>query len=609
MTLPYITKYSGCLIEIQGGGQQQLISFMCQVEQNSTEPFTYDFENGKVYEDELYTFIWNGVIYNENELIERTRKKGINQSEVTIETTILKLFMKEGIELFSCVEGKFSIVIWDKLNKILYGVRDHFGIEPLFYTEANDRFFVTNFKQNLEHATQSRARINDEAVQHYFTFQYVPEPLTINDRYFKLKAGHYFIKKPNVPVQQFAYFTPEITPAICSKAEKMRTIRQTIYQCVAERMQPDGKIGAFLSGGIDSTIITTIAKKIQPDIKTFTITYSEKDYSESIIAEKTARALELNHQQIVVTPEKYVQALVEMISYLEEPFADPSAVSLLIGCQEAKKHVDILLSGEGADEMFGGYEIYREFQSLKLFQYIPNILHKPIYQFANSLPKGMKGKSFIQRGITPLEKRYVGNAKIFEEDEKAQLLTYYCPNNNANKYLQRYYERVTDYHPMEKMQYIDWHTWLPGNILFKASRLSNVMDLCIRLPFVDQKMYEIARHLTVDDKISHRTTKAILRESVQDIVPNHILHEKKRGFPVPIRKWLKEELYDWAHEIISDTKTTQFINKDIAMQLLREHQIGKHDHSRKLWTIIVFNVWYDLFVEKISVHELPSSLE
>src|SRR5699024_3699182 len=173
--------------------------------------------------------------------------------------------------------------------------------------------------------------------------------------------------------------------------------------------------------------------------------------------------------------------------------------------------------------------------------------------------------------------RYVGNAKIFEEHDKEQLLTNYCSANNSNKFLQPYYEPVADYHPMEKMQYIDWHTWLPGNILFKASRLSNVMDICIRLPFIDQKVYGIAKHLTVDEKVTNHTTKAILRESAQGIVPDHILQEKKRGFPVPIREWLKDELYDWAYDTIYHANTRHIINKDFAMQLLHEHKIGKHD--------------------------------
>jgi len=580
-----------------------LNSFICQLNSLTREKFSYESKRDKYYENDLYTVVWNGEIYNYNELNNQAITLGLSELDATIEQIIIFLFTKRGVKLFSHLRGKFTILVWDKRNEILYGVRDRFGIESLFYVEELDQFYVSNFKSYLESRVNTNSNIELHALQHYFTFQYVPDPLTLMDGCFKLRAGHYFIKKINEPLQQFAYFTPKITSLASSREQKIKSIQETLYECVSERVPKDEKIGAFLSGGIDSTLITSIAHELNPDIKTFTIAFTEQDYSELSIAEKTVEALGLEHKKIIITPERYVRSLLAMIYYLEEPLADPSAVPLYIGCQEAKQEVDILLSGEGADELFGGYEIYREHNSLKVFKYLPRSLRRPMLDLANYLPEGMRGKSFLYRGLTPLEKRYVGNAKIFDENEKRLLLNNYCPKGTTEKWLEKYFERVSTNHPMEKMQYIDWHTWLPGNILFKASRLSRAAQLCIRLPFVDKKIYDIASGLTVDEKIANNTTKVTLREAAKGIVPDHILFEKKRGFPVPLRKWLRDELYIWANRNISDAKTTEYISKDYALKLLNEHVTGKYDHSRKLWAIIIFNLWYEIFVEETNLFE------
>src|SRR5690625_4044969 len=562
-----------------------------------------------VYEDDLKTLIWNGEIYNRFELENKAKKLGFSEQTASLERIMIYLFSKYGVKLFTYLNGKFTIIIWDKQNEILYGASDRFGIEALYYTEETGHFYVTNCKRNLENEMNSETDINHHALQHYFTFQYVPEPLSLKKNCFKLSMCHFFIKKANESVQKFAYFSPEITPLMYSnKEKKIKEIQKTLYKCVSERMQTNIKVGSFLSGGIDSTIITSIAQQLNPKIKTFTIAFSETGYSEINIAERTVEFLGLEHKNIIVTPEKFIQAIPAMIYYLEQPLADPSAVPLYIGFQEAKREVDILFSGEGADEMFGGYEIYREHESLKFFQFVPRSLQRPLLKLVDRFPESMKGKSFLYRGLTPLKDRYVGNAKIFEEQEKEILLSNYCSNSMSMKWLKKYFDHVSNSHPMEQMQYIDWHTWLPGDILFKATRLSQAAQLCIRLPFVDRKIYEIAKGLTVDEKIANKMTKVILREAAKGIVPDYILQEKKRGFPVPLRKWLRDDLYIWANRNITNAKTTDFINKNYAIELLDEHHQGKHDHSRKLWAIIIFNLWYEIFIEKTNLYEKPWQL-
>ena len=583
-------------------------TLVCQLNNYADEKFICHSEQEKYYDDDSYTLIWHGEIYNKHELLKYVTAFGVEKTTATLEAIIVFLFMKYGVKLFSLLRGKFALVIWDKRNEILYGARDRFGIEPLYYTEDANECYIANCKRHLEQTIQADTMINQEALQHYFTLQYVPEPLTLTDGCFKLNAGHYFMKKITEPLQTFAYFSPHFTPIHRAKEEKVKNIQQTLEQCVRERMSNKAPLGTFLSGGIDSTIITAIAKKINPNIKTFTVGFAERGYSEIDLATKTADVLNVEHEKIIVTPEQFIQTIPAMLHHLADPLADPAAVPLYIGCQKAKEEVDILLSGEGADEMFGGYQIYREHKALKVFKFIPQILQQPMLNLASRLPKGIKGKSFIYRGLTPLKDRYVGNAKIFAEWEKETLLNNYCPKSVSKEWMKRYFEQVDKNHPVEQMQYIDWHTWLPGDILFKANHLSRAVDLNIRLPFVDQKIYNIAKQLKIDEKIAQNTTKAILREAVDGMIPEHVLYEKKRGFPVPLKKWLRDDLYVWANRNISNAKTSTFMNKDYALKLLNEHLQRKHDHSRKLWAIIIFNLWYEIFIEETNLSEEPWQL-
>lgn len=579
-------------------GYDKLNTIYCELNHFSQDKFISYSEPEHEYEDNSYVIICLGNIYNQSELHKLAVKYNFNESIVNCGQLIAYLFTKLGTDMFMYLRGEFALIIWDKEAETLYGVRDHFGVESLYYIDETEQCYVANNKQLLGNCSINSFGLYERALQHYFTFQYVPGSMTLTEGCFKLTQGHFFIKKLGKPLQEHVYFRPELTPSYSEKANKVITIRNALYECVAERMSNDIPIGTLLSSGIDSTIITAIAQRINPNIKTFTIGFSEPGYSEIDSAAKTAEMLNIEHHNIIVTPERFIRVIPEMIFHLADPLADPSAVPLYIAYQEAKKQVNILLTGEGADEIFGGYEIYKEHQSLKIFQYVPQSLRQPLLELSSQLPEGVKGKSFLFRGLTPLSERYVGNAKIFEEKEKEKLLNHYSPDDESKQLVADYFNRINTYHPMEQMQYIDWHTWLPGNILLKANRLSRAINLQVRLPFVDQKVYNIAKQLKVEEKITKKLTKAILREAAEEMIPRHILHEKKRGFPVPLKKWLRNELFIWAKRNIANANTENYINKEYALKLLHEHVQYKHDHSRKLWTIIIFNIWFEMFIER-----------
>jgi len=284
--------------------------------------------------------------------------------------------------------------------------------------------------------------------------------------------------------------------------------------------------------------------------------------------------------------------------HMDDPLADPACVPLYFVAREARKHVTVVLSGEGADELFGGYNIYREPQSLEVFNKIPNIGKKLLRAVANILPEGVKGKSFIERGVTPMEERYIGNAKMFSELEKEKLLSVYNKDLHYRDITNPLYEESFGYDPVDRMQFIDIHTWMRGDILLKADKMTMAHSLELRVPFLDKEVFKIASKIPTSLKTANGTTKYILRKAAESFVPEHVLNRKKLGFPVPIRHWLKDEMNEWAKNIIKESDTDHLLNKTVVLQLLEDHCQGKADNSRKIWTVLMFMVWYSVYIEK-----------
>lgn len=363
-------------------------------------------------------------------------------------------------------------------------------------------------------------------------------------------------------------------------------------------MRSDVPVGSFLSGGIDSTIIASIAKEFHPSIKTFSVGFDHNGFSEIDVAKESAEKLGLENISYVISPEEYMEELPKIMWHLDDPLADPACVPLYFVAREARKHVTVVLSGEGADELFGGYNIYREPQSLQIFDRIPQALKSILLQLSRILPDGVKGKSFIERGCTPLEERFIGNAKMFTEKEKQHLMAQYNDKLHYTDITKPLYKESMGYGPVEQMQYIDIHTWMRGDILLKADKMTMAHSLELRVPFLDKEVFKVASNIPSAVKTSNGTTKYILRKAAETIIPAHVLNRKKLGFPVPIRHWLKNEMHDWAVQIIHESNTEQFIKKDYVLNLLEEHCQGKADHSRKIWTVLVFMIWYKVYVEK-----------
>jgi asparagine synthase (glutamine-hydrolysing) len=570
-----------------------------------------DIESGHqplTYENERYWIIFNGEVYNYVELREELLNEGLTFTTSSDTEVIIALYSHLKEKAVEKLRGMFSFVIWDKQEQTLYGARDPFGIKPFFYFEDGERTFFASEKKSILLALENDV-LNYDSLQHYLTYQFVPEPNTMSDGIKKLEPGHYFTKKMGAPLEIKRYWKAHFKPVHKSEPDFIKEIKDVLFDSVKMHMRSDVPVGSFLSGGIDSSIIASIAKEYHPAIKTFSVGFEHNGFSEIDVAKETADKLGVENISYVISPQEYMNEIPKIMWHMDDPLADPACVPLYFVAREARKHVTVVLSGEGADELFGGYNIYHEPKSLEVFNNIPRAGKVLLKGIANMMPEGMRGKSFIERGVTPMEERYIGNAKMFTEEEKRDLLNVYREGLDYTDITKPLYAESRGYDPVDRMQYIDIHTWMRGDILLKADKMTMAHSLELRVPFLDKAVFEVASKIPTNLKTVHGTTKYILRKAAEGVVPAHVLDRKKLGFPVPIRHWLKDEMNEWAKKIIRESNTDHLINKSYVLQLLEDHCQGKADNSRKIWTVLMFMVWHQVYVEDVYSFQRDYALE
>ncbi|MBH0158610.1 asparagine synthase (glutamine-hydrolyzing) [Fictibacillus sp. 5RED26] len=558
-----------------------------------------DIESGKQpfgYEDDRYWMVFNGEIYNFFEIRKQLQALGYTFQTESDTEVLIALYSYKREQALDDLRGMYSFVIWDKKEQELFGARDHFGIKPFFYLDDHDHFYCASEKKSILLASDG-GKLDHESVHHYLTFQFVPEPHTLSEKIKRLEPGHYFKKKIGQKLEINSYWKPHFKPRLQDLNTSIEEIRNVLRESVGFHMRSDVPVGAFLSGGIDSSSIVALAKEHHDALKTFTVGFEREGFSEINVAKTTAAELNVENIHYVIQPEEFLQELPKIIWHLDEPVADPAAVPLYFLAREARKHVTVVLSGEGADELFGGYTIYNEPRSLRYFRSLPPTFRKVLPRIASVLPHAMKGKSFLERGAMDIEERYIGNAKIFLENEKEKILNDYNQEWSFKNVTKSIYENSQHYDDVHKMQYIDMHTWLRGDILVKADKMTMAHSLELRVPFLDKEVFNVASRLHPSQTVTAKTTKYALRKAMEGIVPNSVLYNRKLGFPVPIRHWLRNEWLVWATELIEQSETDYLFNKSIVLNLLQEHQEGLRDNSRKLWTILTFMIWHQIFVE------------
>ncbi|MCU1689695.1 MAG: asparagine synthase [Jatrophihabitantaceae bacterium] len=560
------------------------------------------------YLDGRYQLIFNGEIYNYLELRDRlTRDFGATFETDGDSESIAAAYHYLGAECVRELRGMFAFLIWDTQDRVMFGARDWFGIKPLYtYTDERGTFFASEKKALLSVAGANAGAVDPVALQHYLSLQYVPEPASMHANIRRIESGCSFSLRPGEQVRPQRYFRPDFAPRPVQDRQRLyRDIAAALEDSVRVHMRADVTVGAFLSGGIDSTAIAALAKRHNPDLITFTTGFEREGFSEIDVAAETAEAIGVRHVTKVVTAEEFMSTLPLILWYLDDPVADPALVPLYFIAREARKHVKVVLSGEGADELFGGYTIYREPISLRPFDRVPAPVRRGLGAVSRRLPEGMRGKDLLRRGALGIEQRYYGNARIFRNEELIGLLGTLDPSVSHMDVTRQHYADTAHLDGSTRMQYIDLFTWLRGDILVKADKMTMANSLELRVPFLDTEVFAMAADIPTSEKITKTTTKYALRQALADIVPAHVLNRAKLGFPVPIRHWLKDSMYDWAREHILASGAQQYIDTDAALALLEAHRVGPHDYSRKIWTVLVFIIWHGIFVEGRIVPVVP----
>ncbi|MBT9157646.1 MAG: Asparagine synthetase (glutamine-hydrolyzing) 1 [Firmicutes bacterium] len=547
-------------------------------------------------EDGTVWMTFNGEIYNYLELREWLIKRGHRFATLTDSEVIIHLYEEIGMECTAKLRGMFAFVLWDARTKTLHGARDRFGIKPFYYTMPGNRFIYSSEVKAILAHPHVVPQINETSLQHYFTFQFVPDPATLFEGIYRLPPSHYFsLKDGQLALKR--YWQLEFKPENKPLSHFIEGTRHLLTEAVRMHMMSDVPRGAFLSGGVDSSVIVALLRR-QEKLSTYSVGYAENKYDELSEARRTAEVLGTDHHEIKVSAGEFWQALPRIVWHMDEPVADPAACALYFVAARAGQDITVVLSGEGADEVFGGYGIYREPAEVRKFELLPGALQALLVRAAKFLPEGTKGKDYVRRAGTPLAERYFGNALIFTEEQKDKLLPCRSRRILATAVTAPYFAACAHLDDISQMQFLDFNTWLSGDILVKADRMTMAHSLELRVPFLDHHVVEFAATIPAHFKIAENMTKYVLRQAATAWLPQDVAYRPKRGFPVPTREWMKREWLEDVRAQLMQSNTTEYINKQYALDLLAEHAAGKKDHSRRLWAIIVFQLWFATYIEK-----------
>ena len=547
-------------------------------------------------EDGTKVIVFNGEIYNYQTIREDLISKGHIFKTKTDTEVILHGYEEYGPEVLNKFRGMFGIAIWDLTNKELFIARDFFGIKPMYYTQVdNNLIFGSEIKCILTHPNVKK-ELNESALQNYLSFQYgVP-----NDTFFKniycLQPGHY-LKFKDGKLEITRYWSPDFKIDDSWEEDKLvEEIDKTFKNSVEAHKISDVEVGCFLSSGVDSSYVATQFK----GQKSFTVGFNYNKYNEIDYAKELAEEIGQDHYFKRIEDDEFWNIVPKVQYYMDQPHADPSCVALYYVCKIASEHVKVVLSGEGADELFGGYRIYHEPYSLRYSKFLPRFIWKGIAGVLNSIPVEIPGKSYANRASKKLEERFIGNANLFSDKEKRKILKNTEGMKKPEEITKPFYDDTKGMDDVTRMQYIDINLWMIGDILLKADRMSMANSLELRVPFLDKEVWNLAKTIPSKYKVTKDgQTKVAMRKAALKNMPEKVASRKKLGFPVPTREWLKQEKYYniVKKEFESETAKKYFVTDEI-VKLLDEHIKLKKDNSRKIWTIYVFLIWYKQFFEE-----------
>ncbi len=544
-------------------------------------------------EDDTMYITFNGEIYNFKEIKEELINKGHIFKTNTDTEVILHGFEEYKEKILDKLRGMFAFVIWDKKSKTLFGARDHFGQKPFYYCKMQGTFmYASEIKSLLKHPDFLK-KVNKEALKPYLTFQTSVLNETFFKNVYKLKPGHYFTYDFNTEKMEInKYYEIKFEPQKQDFDKLVNEIDNTITKSIDYHTISDVPVGSYLSGGIDSSYVVSYLK---PD-KTFSVGFDYKDFNEVPLAKDLSDILHIQNKNELINADDFFESINKVEYYADEPTANLSAVPLYFLSKLASKDVKVVLSGEGADELFGGYTGYDEDIKLKKYRKLPLFLRKFIKLLVSPLPS-FHGKNFLTKGGSKIEDYFIGQAFVFNNKEANKILTdNYKSNLKYQDITKPYFDKVKNENDVTKMQYLDMHLWLPNDILLKADKMSMANSLELRVPILDKEVFALASSIPVEYKISHNTTKYALRKAASKRIPEDWYKRRKKGFPVPIIKWFREEkYYNIVKEIFNQDFTKEFFDQKALLKMLDDHYKGKKNNCRKIWTVYVFLIWYKEF--------------
>ena len=549
-----------------------------------------DIEGGKqpmFSEDGKLVIVFNGEIYNYKDL-KKELKEYPFQTESDTEVLIYG-YRKWGYDLPNHLRGMFSFALYDMEANTLFCARDHFGIKPFYYYYNDGTFmFASEIKAFLDHPKFEK-KFNESLIAPYLSFSFTPTTETFFEGVKRLDAGNYLIYKDGqINIERYFDLTFPIEEKDYDKT--VEEIGKVMEDSTRHHMISDVEVGSFLSSGIDSSYLVSLAK---PD-KTYTVGYDIPRYNEIDYAKDLTDKLKINNTSKKITKEEYMKVLDKIMYHMDEPASDPAVVALYFVANLASKDVKVVLSGEGADEFFGGYNYYREEVDYSFYNKIPFFIRHGISKICSLFPP-VRGINFLVRRGERLEDSYIGVNKVWSDKEIKKLLKE--PVMIQNKEITKpVFDKFKDQSNIVKMQAIDINFWLMKDILQKADRMTMANSLEGRVPFIDREVFKIASSLPLNYKVTKENTKVALRDAAKKVIPNESYKKKKLGFPVPIRDWMREDdVYKEIKKTFNSKVCKKYFGKDLLIKMLDEHKEGKKDNYRKVWNVYCFIKWYNVF--------------
>jgi asparagine synthase (glutamine-hydrolysing) len=564
-------------------------------------------------EDGSIWIVFNGEIYNYRELRELLLARGHKLRTRTDTETIAHLYEDEGERCVDRLRGMFAFAIWDRRERRLFLARDRVGKKPLHYALAGRTLvFGSEIKSLLQYSVVKR-EINLQAISDFLSFGYVPDPATAFTGVRKLPPGHTLTFKDGL-INLRRYWDFDYSGHQGGLGEQggrgreqpeeayVERLRELIAESVRLRLESDVPLGAFLSGGIDSSVVVAMMAR-EMKVKTFSIGFSDAGFDELRYARIAARYFGSDHHEFVVTPD-VCRLVEEIVWHHDEPFADVSSVPTYVVSKMAREHVTVALSGDGGDEVFGGYERYVIDRRRRRYERIPSFLRRALLRASRALPQGAYGKRFLRNIALEPAARYVDSVTYFDRDSQLNLFSEDARRAIAGYDPARRFERTfalpVARSRLERLLYLDSKTYLPGDILVKVDRMSMANSLETRAPLLDHRLIEFAQTIPASFKLRGLETKYILKRAAEGLIPDEIINRPKQGFDVPIRGWFNRELREMLDDTLNDRRARERgdFNHRAVMAILDEHRRGVRDHSRRLWSLLVLELWRRAFIDQ-----------